>query len=76
MATSYAYVISVSNKTTPRRAGDDEEARVTETAAHLADRFTDLHKTHWKAAHEELSHVLGDKQTVRHLLWIIAVGLL
>ncbi|XP_052794082.1 uncharacterized protein LOC128227506 [Mya arenaria] len=40
--------------------------------ATLADRFTDLYKAEWKSAHDELAHVLGDKQAVRHLLWIVA----
>ncbi|KAH3833562.1 hypothetical protein DPMN_106874 [Dreissena polymorpha] len=64
--------------TTLRRAGDDGRPGYENvyTSANspttLADRFTELYKTEWKSAHDELAHVLGDKQAVRHLLWIIA----
>lgn len=63
--------------TTLRHRGgkpDYETVFVSNSPAVLADKFTDLYKNEWKAAHAELEVVLGDKQTIRHMLWIIAVN--
>ena len=54
---------------------DYERVYVSYSPAVLADRFLDLYKTDWKAAHDELAVVLGDKQAVRHMLWVIAVNI-
>lgn len=63
--------------TTLRHRGgkaDYETVFVSNSPAVLADKFTDLYKNEWKAAHDELEVVLGDKQAIRHMLWIIAVN--
>ena len=40
----------------------------------LTERFRDLYDKERAAAFSELSQILGEKATIRHLLWIIAVG--
>lgn len=52
---------------------DYEMVYVSNSPAVLAHKFTELYKSEWKAAHEELTVILGDKQSIRHMLWIIAV---
>ncbi|KAL4230985.1 hypothetical protein ACF0H5_011358 [Mactra antiquata] len=49
-----------------------EKVYVSHSPGVLAEMFTSLYKNEYKTAFEELEHTLGDKQTVRHMLWIIA----
>ena len=64
-----------SNKVADRlsRRGMYDCPRTTDGPAFLANKFTELYKMEWKSAHEVLAHILGDKQAIRYLLWIIAV---
>ena len=61
------------SKLSPRQDNESIFSSMSNSPTVLTERFNELFENEWSLAFKELSKIIGEKASVRHLLWIIAV---